>query len=79
MNPLLVIWEEKPRPRQRPEMLSLGSRVENISPAEDGVPGSRVQKAHLAPQGEKVTATKAQVAVRGYRVIDKLVVDWNKP
>jgi len=79
MNPLLVIWKEKPRPRQKSDVLSLGSRVENVSPAEDVAPGSWVQKAHCAPQVENVTATKAQVAINGYRVSDKRVVDWNEP
>jgi len=44
VNPLLVTWREKPRPRQKAEVLFLGSRAENVSPAEDGAPGSRVQR-----------------------------------
>jgi len=79
VNPLLVTWKGKPRPRQKPDVLSLSSRVENRSLAEDRVPGSRVQKIHRAPKGEKVTATKAQATVRGYRVIDKRFVDRNEP
>jgi hypothetical protein len=55
VNPLLVIWKERPRPRQRPDVLSLGSRVENISPAEDGAPGLRVQRYTARRQGTSHT------------------------
>lgn len=78
MNPLLVTWKGKPGSRQKAEVLTLGFRVEKVSPAEDGAPGSWVQEVHHAPEGEKVTATKAQVSVSDYRVIDKRVVDWNE-
>ena len=65
VNPLLMAWKEKPRPREKPEVLSLGSRVENISPAEDGAPGSRIQKTPRSERresdGRKSTGSREQL------------------